>query len=440
MRDLLTSALFVCSTALAAQGPVRLSLDQAVEMAAKQSYTVQGSELEAEKSLAKIREITAIGLPQVSATGSLSNYLKVPTQMIPNFFGDDPKTLEVQFGIPWSMTGAVQLNQLIFDGSYLIGLKAVREMQNRSEKELEQARLEARVQAAKAYLGVLAAEEGARLLGQSLPVVQKSANEAAAMTEQGLMETTDADRLTVQVDETENQRRTLLQQAAVARAYLALVVGLPTGTPIELTDSLQPLLDLPTDADLVNRPFDPAQHVDEEVARTYVTMGVLNVRNKKAAYLPQLSGFINYQQQFSSTDFEPGNGDFWFPASMWGLQLNVPIFSSGMRKNQVKQASIALEQAQVQLKATEQRLLTDHLSQQAILTSAQANYQTGKRSLALSKRIFEQTSVKFSEGMASSFELTQEHGNYLAAQQTYIQRVVDLLKARVDMHKALDLY
>ena len=214
MRDLLTSALFVCSTALAAQGPVRLSLDQAVEMAAKQSYTVQGSELEAEKSLAKIREITAIGLPQVSATGSLSNYLKVPTQVIPNFFGDDPKTLEVQFGIPWSMTGAVQLNQLIFDGSYLIGLKAAHELQNQSEKQLEQTQLEARVQAAKAYLAVLAAEEGARLIGESLPVVQKSADEATAMSEQGLMESTDVDRLTIQLADTRNQQRNLHVGAA----------------------------------------------------------------------------------------------------------------------------------------------------------------------------------------------------------------------------------
>lgn len=440
MRHPLTSALFILTTALAAQGPVSLSLQQAIDMAAQQNYTVQGSKLEADKSLSKIREITAMGLPQVSATGSLTNYLKVPTQVIPNFFSDEPKTIEIQFGIPWSMSGGVQLNQLIFDGSYLIGLKAAHELQNQSEKQLEQTQLAARVQAAKAYLAVLAAEEGARLIGESLPVVQKSANEATAMSDQGLLESTDADRLTVQVDETQNQKRTLLQQAAVARAYLALVVGLPTGTPIQLTDSLQPLLDAPSDADLVNLPFDPSKHIDEEVANTYVTLGALNVRNKKAAYLPQLTGFINYQQQFSYTEFQPGNGSYWFPSSMWGLSLNVPIFSSGMRKNQVEQASISLQEAQVQLKATEQRLLTDHLQQQEILTSAQENYVTGKRSLALSKRIFEQTSVKFSEGVASSFELTQEHGNYLSAQQTYIQRIVDLLKARVDMHKALDLY
>jgi len=440
MRKTLTSALFTLSVALFAQGPVNLSLHQAMDMAAKQSYMVQGSQLETEKALARIKEITAIGLPQVNASGSLNNYLKVPTQVIPNFIGDDPKTLEVQFGVPWSMTGGVQLNQLLFDGSYIIGLKAVHELQAQSEKQLEESERDARVQAAKAYLGVLAAEEGARLVGEGLPVVQKAADEANAMSQQGLMESTDADRLTVQVNETQNQKRTLEAQAVVARVYLALVLGLPSGTPIQLTDSLQPLLDDPAEADLANLPFDPTQHVEEEIANSTLRISALDVRNKKAAYLPKLNGFINYQQQYSYTEFEPGNGSFWFPSSMWGLSLNVPIFSSGMRARQVEQANLTMQQAEVNLKATDQRLLTDRLTQQAALIAAQANYETGKNSLALSERIFQQTSVKFSEGVASSFELTQQNNDYLASQQIYIQRVVDLLRARVDMHKALDLY
>ena len=440
MRNTLTSALFTFSVALFAQGPVSLSLQQAMDLAAKQSYSVQGSQLEAEKSLAKIKEITAMGLPQISATGSLNNYLKVPTQVIPNFFSDEPKTIEIQFGIPWSMTGAVQLTQLLFDGSYLIGLKAAHELQAQSEKQLEKSEKDARVQAAKAYLVVLAAEEGARLVGEGLPVVQKAEDEANAMTQQGLMESTDADRLTVQVNETQNQQRTLQKQAVVARAVLALVLGLPSGTPIQLTDSLQPLLDAPAEADLAHLPFDPTQHVDEQIANSNLRLSELDVRNKKAAYLPKLNGFINYQQQFSYTKFEPGNGAYWFPASLWGLSLNVPIFSSGMRAKQVEQADLTMQQAQVNLAATEQRLLTDYLSQQAALIAAQESYETGKSSLALNKRIFEQTSVKFSEGVASSFELTQQNNDYLASQQTYIQRVVDLLRARVDMHKALDLY
>ncbi|MBS1546440.1 MAG: TolC family protein [Bacteroidetes bacterium] len=440
MRHSTTAACILLAGALAAQGPVSLSLQQAMDMAATQSYAVQASQLEADKAVAKIKEVTAIGLPQINATGSVSNYIKVPTMVIPNFFGNDPKFIEMQFGLPWTMSGGVQLNQLIFDGSYLVGLQATHELRNQSEKQLEQAQLDARVQAAKAYLGVLAAEEGVRLIGEGLPVVQKAANDASAMVQEGMMGTTDADRLTVQVDETQDQQRSLRQQATVARAYLALVLGLPAGTPITLTDSLQPLLDDAASQDLANVQFDPAKHVEEEAAQSTLRLSELDLKNKKSAYLPKLSGFINYQQQFNYTEFKPSDGTFWFPSSMWGLQLNVPIFSSGMRSRQVQQAKLSMDQAQVNLKATEQRLLTDRLQQQAVLTSAQESYTTGKASLALSKRIFEQTSTKFSEGMASSFELTQEHGNYLTAQQTYIQRMVDLLKARVDMRKALDLF
>ena len=440
MRHSITTAFILLAGILAAQGPVSLSLQQAMDMAATQSYAVQASQLEAEKAVAKIKEVTAIGLPQINATGSVNNYIKVPTMVIPNFFGDNPKFIEMQFGLPWTMSGAVQLNQLIFDGSYLVGLQATRELRNQSGKQLESAQLDARVQAAKAYLGVLAAEEGVRLLGESLPLVQKAANDANAMVQQGMMGTTDADRLTVQVDETQNQQRNLRQQATVARAYLALVLGLPAGTPITLTDSLQPLLDDAASQDLANVQFDPAKHVEEEAAQSALRLSELDLKNKKSAYLPKLSGFINYQQQFNYTEFKPSDGAFWFPSSMWGLQLNVPIFSSGMRSRQVQQAKLSRDQAQINLKATEQRLLTDRLQQQAVLTAAQESYTTGKASLAVSKRIFEQTSTKFGEGMASSFELTQEHGNYLTAQQTYIQRMVDLLKARVDMRKALDLF
>ena len=118
----------------------------------------------------------------------------------------------------------------------------------------------------------------------------------------------------------------------------------------------------------------------------------------------------------------------------------VPGKRTFMRHQQVKQAKLALEQANVNLKATEQRLLAEKEQQQAILRAAQDSYETGKRNLALSKSIFDRTSIKFTEGLASSFELTQEHGSYLTTQQTYIQRVVDLLQARADMRKALDAY
>ncbi|MGV9013610.1 MAG: TolC family protein [Flavobacteriales bacterium] len=438
-RTLAVSTLLALATCLHAQGPVSLSLKAAMDMAAQQSYSVQYSTLEAAKAESKIKEILGMGLPQISASGSLNNYLKVPTSVIPNFFGDDPKTIEIQFGIPWTTTGAVQLNQLLFDGTYLVGLKATREVKEKTALDLEKAQHEARTQAAKAYLTVLAAEEGVRLLGEGLPILEKSASDAKAMLEQGFMESTDVDRLTIQLADTRNQQRNLQQQGNVARAYLSLVLGLPTGTPVTLTDPLNLLMDDPAQKALTEQAFNAEQHVEDKQASSLVRISELQMRAQKAAYLPQLNGFINYQQQFNGEKFTPGDGP-WFPSSLWGISLNVPIFSSGMRHNRVKQAQLDMQEAEVNLKGTQQRLLTEHLQQQAVLRSAQDSYETAKANMDLAQRIFERTSIKFNEGVGSSFELTQEHANYLTAQQNYIQRTVDLLQAREEMRKALDLY
>ncbi len=439
MRTIHTLIILLSVLGLSAQGPVSLSLKQALDMAGTQSYAVQASELEAAKAQAKIKEITGMGLPQISGTGSMNNYIKVPKMVVPSFFGGDD-VMVIEFALPWTITGAVQLQQLLFDGSYLVGLQAARELRTKSTKDLEQTALNARVQAAKAYLSVLAAEEGVRLVGEGIPILEKAATEARAMFEQGMLESTDTDRLTLQLDETRNQQRTLEQQVRVARAYLNLVLGLPTGTPVTLTDALQPLLDDPAEAGLADAAFDVGQHVDQQVAQSMLRLGELEVRNKKAAYMPSLGGFINYQQAYNYTEFDIGNGAWWFPGSMWGLQLNVPIFSGGMRQQQLKQAKLSLEQAGINAKATEQRLLAEREQQQAVLRAAQDSYETGRRNLALSQSIFDRTSIKFTEGVSSSFELTQEHGNYLTTQQTYIQRIVDLLQARADMRKALDAY
>lgn len=439
MRQPITAALALAATAIMAQGPVSLSLQQAMDHAAQQSYTVQYSTLEAEKAEAKIKEILGIGLPQIAASAGLNNYLKVPTQVVPNFFGNDPPTMEIQFGVPWMLNGGVQLNQLLFDGSYLVGLQATRELKDKAGLDLEKARHDARTQAAKAYFAVLAAEEGVRLLGESLPLLEKSANDARAMVEQGFMESTDVDRLTIQLADTRNRQGNLQQQANVARAFLALVLGLPSGSPITLTDPLGTLMDDPAEKALAAQAFDPGQHIDQQQAASQVRLAGLEVRHQQAGYLPQLTGFINYQQQFNSTEFNPGVAP-WFPSSMWGLSLNVPIFSSGMRHNQVKQARISLQEAEVNGTATEQRLRTEHLQQQALLTAAQNSFQTAEANMDLASTIFQRTSVKFNEGMSSSFELTQEHANYLMAQQQYIQAMLDLLQARADLRKALDLY
>jgi len=442
MRSITTTILLLLGFVLHAQGPVSLSLQQALDLAAKQSYAVQASELEAEKSRAKVKEITAIGLPQINGEVQLQNFIDVPTQLIPNFFtpGQGPEFIAAQFGLPWNASAGATLSQLIFDGSYIIGLKATKAVARQSQQELEKAAADARNQAAKAYFGVLSAEEGVRLAGEGIPLLERSMKEVQAMKDAGFMEATDVDRITIQLEQAKTLQRSFRQQADVARMMLNLALGIPQGTPVVLTDEITTILNDPNESALSETNLETSGHVELQYAENLVLLSDLQRKNERSKALPSLGGFLSHQQVWNGPDFDPGGAYPFYPTTLWGLKLTVPIFSSTGRIQKVKQASLALKQAEVNRTATTERLKVMAEQSRTQARTAFDNFKTEERSLALAKSIFDRTSIKFTEGAAASFELTQEQGNYLMAQQTYIQRVVELLMARADLRKALDLY
>lgn len=442
MRSILTFPAAALAVVMQAQGPVSLSMQQAMDLAATQSYMTRNSALAVEVARHRTKEFTAIGLPQINGEVTLNNFIDPPTSLVPNFFtpGVGPEYIAASFQLPWNLSAGGTISQLIFDGSYLVGLRASKELRLQSEQEHAKAQADARAQAAKAYQGVLAAEEGARLLGEGVPLLEKSLRDATAMLQQGFLENTDVDRLTIDLAALKNQQRNFLQQGQIARAMLALTLGIPQGTPVTLTDKLDVLIDNPEETALSEAAFDPNSHAELDVANTYARLQVLNMKNEKSKALPSLGGFFSHSQVWNGPDFDPGGAYPFYPTTLWGLKLTVPIFSSGMRHHKVQQAKLGLEQAEINRTATEQRLLAMAEQQRLTARSAYDNYSTEKSNMELSRTIMERTTTKFSNGLATSFELTQEQGRYLTSQQTYVQRLVDLLIARTELRKALDLY
>ena len=438
-RTTITILLAILYSGSWAQGPLSLSLREAMELAAKQSYAVQTSELEAEKARHKIKEVLAIGLPQINADAAIQNYIEVPISVVPNFFGEGgPEYLEAQFGLPWTTNARVQLNQLIFDGSYLIGLKATKELRVQSEEELQLAIRDAKAAAAKAYYAVLAADEGAGSMSETVPVLERSLREAEAMQLNGFMEETDADRIRIELANTNEQLIIFQRQGILARNLLRFYLGLPAATPLELTDDLQDLIDDPAERALVDEPMNLDGHVEHRIAATQLRLQDLNIQNEKAAYLPTLNGFFSYQRQAFGVNNVIDTD--WYPATVWGLGLQVPIFSSGMRSNKVAQSKIQMQQVEVNMSMTDERLRLEEAQDRSDAATAQALYENQRDRLELARKVFQRTSTKFTEGLASSFELTSEQSNFLQEQQAYIQRVAELVNARTELRKTLDLF
>ncbi|MBK8498660.1 MAG: TolC family protein [Flavobacteriales bacterium] len=444
MRSIASILGAIAALMLGAQGPVSISLQQALEMAAQQSYSVRASVLETEKARHRVKEITAIGLPQVNGEASMSDFIDVPTSLVPNFFTPPgpgvPEYFAASFAVPWNVTGGITVTQLLFDGSYIVGLQATRGLEEQSRLDLEKARADARNQAAKAYYGVLAAEEGVRLVNEGIPLLEKSLREVEAMKEAGFLEQTDADRISIQLEQARAQKRSFEQQASVARMLLALALGVPQGTPITLTDKLEVLLNDPMETALSEQGFDAGSHVEIASAKTLLRLQELNVRNEKMKNAPSLGGYFLHQQVWNGPEFDPGGTYRFYPTTQWGLKLSVPIFGSGSRYHKVKQAQAAMDQVELNRTATEQRLLAQSEQARTAARTAFDNLRTAERNMVLARNIFDRTTTKFASGTAASFELTQEQGNYLLAQQTYVQNLVQLLMARADLRKALDLY
>ncbi len=438
MRTITTAILASLVLLSTGQGPMALSLQQAMELAAKQSYSVQNSELEAEKAQHRINEVLAIGLPQINADAGIQNYIEVPVSVVPNFFGPGPELLEAQFGLPWTTNAKVQLNQLIFDGSYLVGLKATRELRQQSEQELQLAVRDAKAAAAKAYYGALAAEDGAITLAEIVPVLERSLREAEAMLDNGFMEETDADRIRIELANVRDQKIIFDRQYSLALNFLRFYLGLPASTPLELTDDLQALIDAPEERALVNEPLGLESHVEHRIAASMMRIQELDVQNEKAAYLPKLNGFLSYQQQAFGVDNVVDTD--WYPATAWGLGLQIPIFSSGMRSNRVAQSQLALKQVEVNMLQTDERIRLEEEQNRSDAVTAQDLYENQKDRLQLARKVFERTSTKFTQGLASSFELTTEQSNYLQEEQAYIQRLADLVNARTELRKTLDRF
>ena len=160
---------------------------------------------------------------------------------------------------------------------------------------------------------------------------------------------------------------------------------------------------------------------------------------EKSKALPSLTGFLNYGVQGFSQEFTFLNEDQeYFGQSILGVSLNIPIFSSGMRSSRTQQKQIAYEQAMVELEQTENEVKRQINSAKSDYEFSLENYQNQKKNLELAERIENKNQIKFFEGIASSFELSEAQRQLYQAQQDFLQSMLDVITAKVELENLLD--
>lgn len=417
------------------------TLEQAITFALDSNYTAINSRRDIAIAIKKKWETTAAGLPQLDANLAYNNNLKQPVTLLPGeIIGGEPGSfVPVTFGTKENASATATLNQLIFDGSYLVGLQAAKTYLDYSYNYDEKTQLEVRKGVINAYGSVLLSEELVSIFELNKTNLEKNLIETRAIYENGFTEEESVEQLEITLINIEtqlkNSRRTLL----IAQQMLNLAIGIDVESDVTLLNDLDALTQENISLGFLEENINIEDNIDYKIATNLTEQKDLEVKLEKSYAIPNLSAFINYGTAANSESFTFLDSEqVWYQSSMLGFRMNVPIISSGMRSARTQQAKIALEQAETQLTETYQMVLLEINTAKNNYRFAIENYNDNKKNLELSERVEKKNQVKFVEGLATSFDLRNAQIQLYTAQQTYFESMLRVITTKVDLETVLN--
>jgi outer membrane protein TolC len=386
-------------------------------------------------------ETIASGLPQISGAVSYQNQLIQPVSQIPaEFFGGEPGTYqEVVFGQPQSMSASATLKQQIFDGSYIVGVQATKTFLDYSQNNKEKTDLDVRKAVVEAYGNVLLAKESVLISENNKATLEKNLYETKRVYENGLGDEESVDQLQITLSSVDNQLKNAKRLEIITLQMLNLVLGLPIETQTVLTENLDDLTQEQIDLGLLDTEFNIENNVDYKLATNLNEQRYFELKLAKSRALPTLNAFVSYGGNSFSDRFNfLSSGQPWFESSILGVDLNIPIFSSLGRSASTQRAKIALEKAKTQLTEAEEQIWLQLENAKSNYILAIEEYGTSKQNLELAERIENKNQIKYSEGLATSFELRQAQTQLYTSQQEYLQSMVDVINKKTELETIIN--
>lgn len=425
-----------------AQEPMSFTLKEAIEYAKVNSYALRDADFEIEKAKKLVKETLAIGLPQVDAKSTYNNFFVVPKQQIPGSFvpGSNPDELiEIVFGTPQNLGAEITARQLIFDGSYIVATKSVKVFLELSEKIKVKSEFEITNAVIQLYAQVLVSEKNYQVLDSSAANLRATFEETKSLENEGFVGEQDVDQIELLLISTENRVRQAERQIGISRNILLFTLGLPLETGLVLSTPIDDVVNVASEETLVSD-FDFTQHIDYQLAENQFQTDILKMKNEKATYLPRLNAFYSYGLNSQSNTFNFFDDNPWFPTSVVGVSLDVPIFSSFGRKYSVAQAQIQVDQSNMNLEKVGRDIEVKVQQARDVYYQALDDYNTTEKNLALSQRISSKELIKYKEGVSTSLDLAQSQRQFLDSQSNFIISTYNLIDAKSNLLKALNRY
>jgi outer membrane protein len=417
------------------------TLEQAIGFALDSNYTAINARRDIAIAIKKKWETTAVGLPQLNANVSYQNNLKQPTTLLPGEIvgGDSGSFVPVIFGTKQNATLGATLTQLIFDGSYLVGLQAAKTFLDYSENAEEKTQLEVRKGVINAYGSVLLSKELVEIFELNKINLEKNLFETRAFYENGFTEEESVEQLEITLINLETQLKNSKRTLIIAQQMFNLAIGIDVESEVDMLDNLDSLTQENISLEFLEENINIEDNIDYKIASNFTEQRILELKLEKSYSIPNLAAFVNYGTQANSDGFNFfSNDQKWYQSSLLGVSMNIPILSSGLRSARTQQARIALEQAETNLTEAYQRILLEINTAKNNYRFAIEIYNNNKKNLDLSERVEQKNEIKFSEGLSTSFDLRTAQIQLYTAQQNYFEAMLRVITTKADLETVLN--
>jgi outer membrane protein len=433
VRSLLYLTLLLCVVISAnaqtnSSQPMKFSLSEAKNYALNNSPVLLNSARDVEISKKMIWENTATGLPQVDVNSaySYSPQLAGLSDQLGTFIPDfNPADLKTSFFV------SGQVSQLIFSGSYIVGLKAAKVYANLSELADTKSKIGLEENITNTYFTALVAKQSSEILDSTLTAIQTTLYQSQQMFNNGFLEQTDVDQLKILESNIKSNLSVTTRQIGIMERMLKFQMGLPIDQPIILTDQIDPLVNIMNLETAVIDSFDLESNVDYNMMQTREKLRLLNYKLSKSMFLPTIHGSYSYYKSLDNNFFNDQS------PSTYGLSLAFPIFSSGMRLSQVKQRELEYQQAQTNKKMEADNLRIDYESALSGFLTARDVYFLQQENRDLALRIYKKSIIKFQEGVTGSLDLNTTQQQFFTAEGTYFNALMALVTAKAKLDNLL---
>jgi len=413
------------------------SLKEAIDYALQHQSTVLNSRIDEQIADQRIRGTLGTGLPQVTGSGEFDDYVASPVIIFPGSIisaltGHPAPDAAVSFQKHYQTTLGINANQMIFDGTFLVGLQGAKTYASLSRKVEKSNEIDLVANVTKAFYGVKINETNLAALDSSIGLLQKSLDDTKAMYAQGFVEKLDVDRITVTLSNLQSQRQNLRSVVDLNYYLLKFQMGMPVNASLTLLGNIPSEFQAPV---IETAEYD--KRIEYAILKTNRDLDMINVRLNKSGYLPKLSAFGSLSTAALRDQFDVFDArGHWYPTGLIGLRLSVPIFDGFQKDASIKQANMALLQNQNDVNNFEN---TVDLQVKQASISYESSYkilQSQKANLALAEDVAKVTKIKYEDGVGTNLEVTDAESALIQAQNNYYNALYNLGIAHVDLQKA----